>query len=124
LKARTVWPKPGLAEGDSLAEGKEQQTRYPVDPNATIVTAFKAACLPPEIPRSTARRNAACFARPDHRGHTVSTRPAGDIESFAVILEIVGLLPHVSWTRAEVFFHMTTPRAERGKSAPMGLLVR
>jgi hypothetical protein len=40
-----------LAEGDSLAEGKERRTRYPIDPNATIAAAFKAAGLPvPEIP--------------------------------------------------------------------------
>ena len=35
----------------SLAEGEEQQTRYPLDPNAMIAAAFKAAGLPaPEIP--------------------------------------------------------------------------
>src|SRR5262249_37308303 len=35
----------------SLAEGEEQQTRYPLDPNAVIGAAFKAAGLPvPEIP--------------------------------------------------------------------------
>jgi len=35
----------------SLAEGEERQTRYPLDPNAVIAAAFKAACLPvPEIP--------------------------------------------------------------------------
>jgi hypothetical protein len=40
-----------LAEGGSLAEGKERQTCYPIDPNATIAAAFKAAGLPvPEIP--------------------------------------------------------------------------
>ena len=34
-----------------LAEGEEQQTRYPFDPNAIIAAAFKAAGLPvPEIP--------------------------------------------------------------------------
>jgi feruloyl esterase len=35
----------------SLAEGKERQTRYPLDPNAVIAAAFKAAGLPvPEVP--------------------------------------------------------------------------
>jgi feruloyl esterase len=35
----------------SLAEGEEQQTHYPLDPNAVIAAAFKAAGLPvPEIP--------------------------------------------------------------------------
>ena len=39
-----------LAEA-SLAEGEERQTRYPLDPNAMIAAAFKAAGLPvPEIP--------------------------------------------------------------------------
>jgi hypothetical protein len=35
----------------SLAEDEERQTRYPLDPNAVIAAAFKAAGLPvPEIP--------------------------------------------------------------------------
>jgi hypothetical protein len=35
----------------SLAEGEERQTRYPLDPNGVIASAFKAAGLPvPEIP--------------------------------------------------------------------------
>jgi poly(hydroxyalkanoate) depolymerase family esterase len=35
----------------SVAEGEEQQTHYPLDPNAVIAAAFKAAGLPvPEIP--------------------------------------------------------------------------
>jgi poly(hydroxyalkanoate) depolymerase family esterase len=39
-----------LAEA-SVAEGQERQTRYPLDPNAAIAAAFKAAGLPvPEIP--------------------------------------------------------------------------
>jgi poly(hydroxyalkanoate) depolymerase family esterase len=39
-----------LNETDLLVEGKERQTRYPLDPNATIAAAFKAAGLPvPEI---------------------------------------------------------------------------
>ena len=34
-----------------LAQGEERQTRYPLDPNAVIAAAFKAAGLPvPEIP--------------------------------------------------------------------------
>jgi hypothetical protein len=40
----------GSAEA-SLAEGEERQRRYPLDPNAVIEAAFKAAGLPaPEIP--------------------------------------------------------------------------
>jgi hypothetical protein len=40
-----------LDESDLLVEGKERQTHYPLDPNATIAAAFKAAGLPvPEIP--------------------------------------------------------------------------
>lgn len=40
----------GSAEA-SLAEGEERQTRYPLDPNAVIAAAFKAAGLPvPEVP--------------------------------------------------------------------------
>jgi len=36
----------------SFAQGEERQTRYPLDPNAVIATAFKAAGLPvPEISR-------------------------------------------------------------------------
>jgi hypothetical protein len=35
----------------SFAEGEGRQTRYPLDPNAVIAAAFKAAGLPvPEIP--------------------------------------------------------------------------
>ncbi|WP_063709255.1 extracellular catalytic domain type 1 short-chain-length polyhydroxyalkanoate depolymerase [Bradyrhizobium centrolobii] len=35
----------------SLAHGEERQTRYPLDPNAVIAAAFKAAGLPvPEVP--------------------------------------------------------------------------
>src|SRR5262249_55950079 len=35
----------------SLAESEERQTRYPLDPNAVIAAAFKAAGLPvPEVP--------------------------------------------------------------------------
>jgi hypothetical protein len=35
----------------SLAEGEKRQTRYPLDPNAVIAAAFKAAGLPvPELP--------------------------------------------------------------------------
>src|SRR5205085_12083927 len=38
------------AEG-SLAQGEERQTRFPLDPNAVIAAAFKAAGLPvPEVP--------------------------------------------------------------------------
>jgi hypothetical protein len=46
----------GAAAEDSsaealLAESEERQTRYPLDPNAMIAAAFKAAGLPvPEIP--------------------------------------------------------------------------
>jgi hypothetical protein len=36
----------------SFAEGEGRQTHYPLDPNAVIASAFKAAGLPvPEIPR-------------------------------------------------------------------------
>ena len=36
---------------DSVREGKERQTHYPIDPNAVIAAAFKAAGLPvPEFP--------------------------------------------------------------------------
>jgi hypothetical protein len=35
----------------SVAEGEKRQTRYPLDPNAAIAAAFKAAGLPvPELP--------------------------------------------------------------------------
>ena len=38
---------------DSVREGKERQTHYPIDPNAVIAAAFKAAGLPvPEFPRA------------------------------------------------------------------------
>jgi poly(hydroxyalkanoate) depolymerase family esterase len=44
-------PETWLGESDALPEGKERQMRYPIDPNATIAAAFKAARLPvPEIP--------------------------------------------------------------------------
>ena len=36
---------------DSVREGKERQTHYPIDPHAVIAAAFKAASLPvPEFP--------------------------------------------------------------------------
>src|SRR6516165_6498476 len=39
--------------GASLAEDEKRQTRYPLDPNAVIAAAFKAAGLPvPEFPRA------------------------------------------------------------------------
>jgi hypothetical protein len=38
---------------DSVREDMERQTRYPIDPNAVIAAAFKAAGLPaPEFPKA------------------------------------------------------------------------
>jgi feruloyl esterase len=43
----------GLHSSREASEDEERQTRYPLDPNAVIAAAFKAAGLPvPEIPRA------------------------------------------------------------------------
>jgi poly(hydroxyalkanoate) depolymerase family esterase len=49
--ARTVTEGVHSLAEDPLGHGEERQTRYPLDPNAVIAAAFKAAGLPvPEIP--------------------------------------------------------------------------
>jgi hypothetical protein len=52
--ARTVTEGVHSLAEDPLGHGKERQTRYPLDPNAVIAAAFKAACLP--VPEMTTAR--------------------------------------------------------------------